>query len=424
LNSAMVTHIFILIFLLILSAIFSAAETAFSSANVLKIKSLAENNVKGSKMALKLLESPQKMISAILICNNVVNISASSFTSFVAVSHFGNAGVAIATIIITFLILIFSEITPKAIALIYWEKIVLSFALVIYIISKLLTPIIIFFDSIRNGIMYLLPLDPNEKVSSFTENELRTIVDFSHEEGIIESEERRMITNVVDFGDSLAKDVMVPRIDMSFANANSTYDELVEAFHEDKYTRMPVFSESRDNIIGVVNLKDLFFYQGEIDSFNLLDIVREPYYTYEYKKTSELLIEMRKASLSIAIVLDEYGATAGLITLEDLLEEIVGEIRDEYDEDEVDSIQVISELEFVVDGNTKIDDINERLKLNINTNDYDSIAGHLIYLLDHIPDLNESATDNIARYIVVAKDKNRIDKVRIIKNKDEKKDDE
>lgn len=399
-----------------LSAFFSAAETAFSSASILKIKSLADDNIKGAKTALALLEQPQKMISTILICNNIVNISASSLTSLIAVSNFGTKGVAISTVIITFLILVFGEITPKAIALVYWEKICLTFGLIIYIISKILTPIIMFFDFIRSLIMKLLPIDTNEKLSTITENELRTIVDFSHEEGVIESEERRMITNVVDFGDSYAKDVMVPRIDMSFVNVDSTYDELVEAFSIDKYTRMPVFSESRDNIIGIINIKDLFFYRAKEESFRIQDIIREPYYTYEYKKTSELLIEMRKESLSIAIVLDEYGATAGLITLEDLIEEIIGEIRDEYDEDEVDPINQISDNEFIVDGNTKIEDINEHIGLNILTQDYDSIAGHIISLLDRIPALNEKAEDEEATYIVKSMDKNRIDKVKIVKN--------
>jgi CBS domain containing-hemolysin-like protein len=261
-------------------------------------------------------------------------------------------------------------------------------------------------------------MDPKAKAGTITENELRTILDFSHEEGVIESEERRMITNVVDFGDSLAKDVMVPRIDMAFANVDFTYEELVQAFSKDKYTRMPVYSETRDNVIGIVNLKDVFFYNGDLENFNIVDIIREPYFTYEYKKTSELLIEMRRNSISLAIVLDEYGATVGLITIEDLLEEIVGEIRDEYDDDEEDSIKAVSENEFIVDGYTKLDEINEALGLDLESDDYDSIAGHIIYLLDHLPDEGESITDHNVVFTVAAVDKNRIDKVHILMKKD------
>jgi CBS domain containing-hemolysin-like protein len=228
-----------------------------------------------------------------------------------------------------------------------------------------------------------------------------------------------MITNVVDFGDALAKDVMVPRTDMAFANVELTYDELVQAFSEEKYTRMPVYSETRDNVIGIVNLKDVFFYHGNQEDFNIIDVIREPYFTYEYKKTSELLIEMRRNSISLAIVLDEYGATVGLITIEDLLEEIVGDIRDEYDDDEEDSIQALSENEYLVNGFTKLDEINEALGLELESDDYDSIAGHIIYLLDHLPDEGETVTDNNVVFTVAGVDKNRVDKVHILlKGKD------
>ncbi|HKL79788.1 MAG TPA: hemolysin family protein, partial [Mobilitalea sp.] len=290
--------------------------------------------------------------------------------------------------------------------------------------TKLLTPIIYIINKLCTGIMLFLHIDPKAKASAITENELRNILDYSHGEGVIESEERRMITNVVDFGDSLAKDVMVPRIDMAFANVDLTYDELVQSFGEDKYTRMPVYSESRDNVIGIVNLKDVFFYSGEKDLFSIVDIIRDPFFTYEFKKTSELLIEMRRESIPIAIVLDEYGATAGLITIEDLLEEIVGEIRDEYDYDEEDSIKAVSEYEYIVDGNTKLDDINDALGLDLESDDYDSIAGHIIYLLDHLPDEGETVTEDKVIYTVAAVDKNRIDKVHILLEHDEEEDKE
>ena len=223
------------------------------------------------------------------------------------------------------IILVFAEITPKSISAIK-RKVALRISGSVLIVTKLLTPVIFIINKLCNGIMRLLGTDPNEKPTPMTESELRTILEVSHEEGVLESEERRMITNVVDFGDSLAKDVMVPRIDMSFASVDLSYDELVQLFSVDKYTRLPVYSESRDNVIGIVNLKDVFFYNGKKEDFNILDIIREPYFTYEFKKTSELLIEMRRDSIALAIVLDEYGATAGLITIEDLLEEIVGEM--------------------------------------------------------------------------------------------------
>lgn len=412
----------ILLVLLILSAFFSGSETALTTVNKLRMRSLADDDVKGAKTVLKLIENPGKTLSAILIGNNIVNISASAIATTMAIHFWGNEWVGLVTGTLTLLILIFCEITPKSMSTIFAEKVSLRVAGPVYAFTKILTPISFIITKLCNGMMHLMGVNPKTKTSAITENELRTILDYSHEEGVIESEERRMITNVVDFGDSLAKDVMVPRIDMAFANVELSYDELVQAFAEDKYTRMPVFSENRDNVIGIVNLKDVFFYNGDKADFNIIDIIRDPYFTYEFKKTSELLIEMRRNSISLAIVLDEYGATAGLITIEDLLEEIVGEIRDEYDEDERDSIQAVSDNEYIVDGNTKLDDINETLDLELESDDYDSIAGHIIYLLDHLPDEGESVTDQNATFTVASVDKNRIDKVHILLNKNDEDD--
>ena len=413
------TQPIILFILLVLSAFFSGSETALTTVNKLRIRTLVDDDIRGAKTVGKLLENPSKMLSAILIGNNIVNISASALATTLVSQHFGNEWIGLVTGALTLFILIFGEITPKSMSTIYSEKIALRVAGPIYLMTKLLTPVIFIINKICIGLLLLLRMDPKAKTSAITENELRTILDFSHEEGVIESEERRMITNVVDFGDSLAKDVMVPRIDMAFANVDFTYNELIQAFGTEKYTRMPVYSETRDNVIGIVNLKDVFFYNGDTRNFNIVDIIREPYFTYEYKKTSELLIEMRRNSISLAIVLDEYGATVGLITIEDLLEEIVGEIRDEYDDDEEDCIQAVSENEFIVDGYTKLDEINETLGLNLESDDYDSIAGHIIYLLDHLPEEGESITDHGVLFTVASVDKNRVDKVHILLNHDE-----
>lgn len=408
-----VTQLIILGILLVFSAFFSSAETALQNVNKLRIRSLAEDNVKSAKRVNKLIENPGKFTSAILIGNIVANLIAVSIAATLPMEHYGRIGLVIGTGIIMLVILIFCEIIPKTIATIYSEKMSLKYGSIINFITIIMTPLIFIIEKVSLGILYLLHINPKAKSSIITEDELRSMVEVSHEEGVIESEERRMITNVVDFGDSLAKDVMVPRIDMVFSEDSLSYDELIELFSIDKYTRLPVYSESRDNVIGILNLKDLFFYNGSKEDFCIKNIMREPYFTYEYKKTSELLIEMRKESIPIAIVLDEYGATAGLITLEDLLEEIVGDIRDEYDDDEEDSIRCISESEYVADGNTKLGEINEVLGLNLESDDYDSIAGHMIYLLDHLPEVGESIIDENIQYTVDAIDKNRIDKVHI-----------
>lgn len=417
-----VTQLIILFVLLLLSAFFSSAETSLTTVNKIRIRNLAEEDVKGAKTVNKLIENPTKLLSAILIGNNIVNLSASSLATTLAVnicqslgvSDSASVGAGIATFVVTILVLIFGEITPKSLATIHAEKLSLAYGPIIYFITQLLTPIIFIINKLSYGLLKLFRVDLNYKGITITETELRTIVDVSHEEGVLESEERKMITNVVDFGDSLAKDIMVPRIDMVFADINLSYDELVELFSADKFSRIPVIDGSSDNVIGIINLKDVFFYQGARDTFHIKQLLRDPYFTYEFKKTSELLIEMRKASRSIAIVLDEYGATAGLITLEDLLEEIVGEIRDEYDGDEEDLIKQINSNEFIVDGFAKLDEVNEIIGSNLRSDDYDSIAGHIINLLEHLPEEGESIIDQNIKYTVQSLDKNRIDKIHIL----------
>ena len=403
-----------LFILLVLSSFFTASEAALNAVNKLRIRTLADDDVRGAKTAGKLIEEPRKMLSAISIGKNVAKLSASAMAAMMTSHYFGNQWVGLTVGILIFIFLIFGSIIPRTISSIYTEKVALTVAWPIYLLTRLLSPIILVFNFICNGLLKLIGIDTKAKTAAITESELRTLLDYSHEEGVIESEERRMITNVVDFGDSLAKDVMVPRTDMAFANVDFTYDELVQAFADDKYSRLPVYSDTRDNVIGIVNLKDVFFYNGDKETFNITGIMREPYFTYEYKKTSELLIEMRRDSIALAIVLDEYGATVGLLTIEDLLEEIVGEIRDEYDDDEEDSIKIISEHEYIVDGFTKLDEINEVLGLNLESDDYDSIAGHIIFLLDHLPEEGELVEDNNVVFTVAAVDKNRVDKVHIL----------
>lgn len=397
--------------LLILSAFFSSAETALTTSNKIRLRTMADDGNKRAKKVLEITDDSGKMLSAILIGNNIVNISASSIATALAMRVFGSAGAGIATGILTLLILIFGEISPKTIATIYADDISLAYAGIISLLMKVMTPAIYLINKLSMGFLILIRVNADNAKNSMTEDELRIIVDVSHEEGVIEREEREMINNVFDFGDAQAKEVMVPRIDMIFADVNSSYQQLIETFREDKFTRLPVYEGSTDNVIGIINMKDLLLYVDK-DTFSIRDILRRPYYTYEHKSTAELLIEMRKSSINIAIVLDEYGATAGLITLEDLLEEIVGEIRDEYDMDEEDSIQKISNQEYMIQGSMNLEDLCSLLKLDWSSENYDSIGGYMIGLLDHLPEAGESVTTPEHIYLRVEDmDKNRINKI-------------
>lgn len=414
-SSGDIFQIVILVILLLLSAFFSSAETALITVNRIRLRTLAEDGDARAERVLRITDDSGKMLSAILIGNNIVNLSASSIATSLAIRLWGSMGAGIATGVLTLLILLFGEISPKTLATIHSERIALSYSGVVEMFMKVMTPVIYIINKLSTGFLTLLRVDPNAGTQQMTEEELRTIVDVSKESGVIESEEHTMINNVFDFGDAQAKEVMVPRIDMTFANIESTYDELIEIFQEDKFTRLPIYEETTDNVVGILNMKDLLLYKDK-EHFSIRDIMREPYFTYEHKNTAELFFEMRQSSISLAIVLDEYGATAGLITLEDLLEEIVGEIRDEYDTDEEDPFIQLNEREFIVLGSTNLDDLCEALDLDFTSEDYDTIGGYLIGLLDHLPEENEIIiTDDDVLLRVEQMDKNRIEKIYIKK---------
>lgn len=382
------------IILLCLSAFFSSSETALTTVNQIRMRTLADNGDKRAARVLRVTGNPGKMLSAILIGNNIVNLSASSISTSLAIHLFGNTGAGIATGILTFLILIFGEVTPKTMATIKADSMSLTAAAPIGFLMKILTPVIFIINKLSLGLMFLLHVNIKDAQKKMTEEELRTIVDVSQENGVIEHEERDMIHNLFDFGDAEAKEIMVPRIDMTFVQADATYQEVLDIFRQDMFTRLPVYEDSTDNVIGIINMKD-FLLQNDTPEFSVRNLLREPYFTYEHKNTADLFLEMRKSSISLAIVLDEYGVTAGLITLEDLLEEIVGEIRDEYDADEEDDITRISDREFYVLGSANLNDVSEALSLHFTSDDYDTIGGYCLGLLDHLPEKNEIIlTDN------------------------------
>ncbi len=375
--------------LVFLSAFFSSAETAFSTVNRVRLRTLAEEDNKGAIRVLAILEQYGKMLSAILIGNNIVNLSASSLMTTFAISMWGNKAVGIATGVLTFVILMFGEIIPKTWAMQRAEPIALLFAPLIRLLMTILTPVIFLVDMLSNWILRLLHISSEGNNFSITEKELKTYVDVSHEGGAIESEERALIYNVFDFGDTVAKDIMIPRIQMTTVPLSATYQELLSTFQSCMFTRLPVYDGDPDHIIGIVNIKDFILVKDK-EKFSLKKILREAYYTYEYKNVSDLLMEIREKSSSIAFVLSEYGATVGMITMEDIIEELVGEIRDEYDADEEELIQETEEGQYLVEGGMKLNDINDALNISLESEDYDSIGGLMIEKLDRLPQDQET----------------------------------
>ncbi|MBP3853567.1 MAG: HlyC/CorC family transporter [Erysipelotrichaceae bacterium] len=409
----------ILLILLMLSAFFSSSETAMISCNAIRMRTLSKEGNKKADQVLKVLENKEKMLSAILIGNNLVNTFAASISATIAYS-FGGAAVSIATFLITLLILIFGEITPKTIATQHADELALSIVDIIAFLMVLFTPVIVFVNAFSGLLLKLLGNDTKEK-PTLTETELRTIVDVSHEEGVIEKDEKELIHNVFDFGDSKAKDVMVPRVHVCMAEDTSTYQDLVELFRREQFTRIPVYHETIDNVIGLVNMKDLLLYE-DLQHFRIEDVLREAYFTYENKPISELMLEMQRSMINMAIVLDEYGELAGVVTLEDIIEEIVGEVRDEYDSHEDANIRQLSGRVFDVKGHLSLHDLNDALHLDLDSEDYDSIGGLVIDRLGHLPEMNDKIyLEDGTRIQVIRLSKNRILEVRISLPKEKKK---
>ena len=408
-----ILQIGLLIVLLLGSGFFSASETSLMSLSKIRIRYMEEEGVKGAKLVSSLIEKSSDLLSSILVGNNVVNIAATSVSTSLFINIFGDGGVAIATAVMTVLVLIFGEITPKTIAANSPEKIAVIVSKPISIIMKITKPIVWVFN-LLTGIIFKIMGIENDGVKPFiTEEELKAMVNVSHEEGVLEIEEREIINNVFQFGDMQAKEAMIQRLDMIAVNIEDSYDEIIELFKSEKLSRLPVYQESIDDIVGILNIKDIIFLSDEeIQNFNIKNYVREAFFTYEFKKITQLLEEMKKEKSQMAIVVDEYGGTAGLLTIEDLVEVIVGDIDDEYDEEEEEIVKV-SDNEYLVEGSTKISDVNEQIGINFESDEFDSIGGFIIGYLKRIPEENELIEVGNVKFSVESIDKNRINKLRI-----------
>ena len=420
-TDSIIQLVFIII-LLLLSAFFSSAEPAFTTVNRIKIRSLIESGSKRAMTVDRIIENKGKMLSAILIGNNIVNLSASTLTTSLVISLWGNYATGIATGILTILVLIFGEISPKTAATLYADTFALAYAPVIRGLMTVLTPVIYIIDKLAGVVLKLLGLDQKNMNQAITEEELRTFVDVSHEDGVIEQEEKEIINNLFDFGESKVKDIMIPRIDMSLIDVESEYLDVINIYKETKYSRFPVYEDNPDNVVGVLNIKDLITAPTG-QAFNLKSIMRKPYFVYEQKNTSELFREMQKSSISIAIVIDEYGTSVGMVTTEDLLEEIVGDIRDEYDQDEEEEFKQLASHVYRIDAAYKLDDINSEIGCHLESDDNDSIGGYIIEKLDRFPKTGDHFTIDNLEFIIEKASKARIDSILMKVHEDESSDD-
>ena len=405
------TLIGILAILVFCSSFFSATETAYSSINKIKLKNMASAGSRKAQKALELADGYDRLLSTILVGNNVVNILASSLATVLFVQNlgFGDAGVSLSTAVMTVVILIFGEISPKSIAKETPEKFAMAVAGVIGFIQTLLTPINFLFSLWKKLLSMLFKVENDD---SMTQEELLTIVEEAQNEGDLEAHESDLICAAIEFNDLDVKDILTPRVDVVAVDVTDSLDEIELMFRNNNFSRLPVYENSIDNIVGVIHEKDFYnLYYNHMGTFK--SITQTLLYTSPHVKISTLLKQLQSSKTHMAVVLDEYGATAGLITLEDMLEEIVGEIRDEYDEDEEEAFIRISENEYLVEGAMKLDDLNDRLDTHLESEDYDSIGGLVIGLLDHLPEEGEEVTFGNLRLVVEKVEKNRIDTIHL-----------
>lgn len=410
-----------LVILIALSSFFSASETALMSLNKIRLRHMVEEEVPGAKLVEKLIDDPNRLLGAILIGNNIANIGASALATVIATKIFGESGVGIATGIITILVLIFGEITPKSIAKQRAEDVALKVAKAIEFIVVIFKPLVYIFTAISSFFIRILGGDPNEAKSFITEEELKTMVGVSEKEGVLENVEKEMIFNVFEFADLQVKDVMVQRVDIVAVDEEATYEEVMDVIKNEQFSRIPVYNQTIDNVMGFLNVKDFAMIENLREDFNIAKYIRDPFYTFEFKKIVELFKEMKKSRNHIAVVLDEYGGTVGIITIEDLVEEIVGEIEDEYDE-EKKPVEVVKENEYIMDGSVKLHDISDLIGINMDSEEFDSVGGLMIGELGRMPEEKEEVLVNNIRFIIERIDKNRIKKVRMFTNEQNQED--
>ena len=408
-----------LMILLALSAFFSGAETALFSLNKLHLKKLQrKEQTLQVESIVKLLDDPQRTLITILIGNMFVNITASSLATYLAIKLFGNIGVGIASGFMVFMILVFGEVVPKSLAITQAEKISKRVARTIELLSMILFPLVKLLKLLINGLYNLFRMNKNRGKKEITEEDLITLINVGKDEGVIEEQEKKMIKNIFEFGDTTVKEVMIPRVDIDFAPHDISLTSIVNMIKKSGHSRIPVYEGTIDNIIGILYVKDILKIYRELfqlkEIFDVKKILRKAYFVPENKKIDELLDIFQKDRIQIAIVIDEYSGTDGLVTMEDVLEEIVGEIIDEYDK-EIELFKKIDENTFIADGMINIDKINEVLHVKIPEDDFETLGGFIYKLIEKVPREEEEIIYKNIKIIIKRVIKNRIKRVKIIK---------
>jgi putative hemolysin len=412
-------YVVLFIVCLILSAFFSSSETAFISLQKVRVQSLIDKKVSGAKLVSRMIERPERLLSTILLGNNFFNTAAAALATALAIRIWPSQGVLISTIVVTILLLVFSETTPKTIATRHAEGMALFYARPIETLAWLLRPFVVALSWIASGFSKMFGGAPVSR-SLASEEEIRTMISMGHREGTVEEEEAAMLHNVFDFGNRPVMEVMVPRTEVIWITKGTKLADFLKLYAENPLSRFPVYDDNIDNVVGILAVKDIVMAQakGNFNSDDTIDdLIRPAYFTPETKRVSELFTEMRDKNYRMTVIIDEYGGTAGIVSLSGLMEEIVGPVGDELAAIEKD-YETINEYTFQVDGGMRVEEANEEMKLNIpEGEDYETVAGFVLDLLGHIPKQGEQLKYKDYKIVITEMRGMKIEKIRLIKEK-------
>lgn len=391
-----------LVALLVLSAIFSSAETAFLSTNKIRLRNLQEDGDKKADLVLDLLENQNRLISTLLVGNNIVNISSSALATKMATDYFGDAGVGIATGIMTLLVLVFGEVVPKNLAAAHAEGWAMFIAPFMKVMSVILTPVVVLLTKLSDTVVRFSKKNKEED-QTITEDEFKILVNVGQEEGVFDESETEMINSIMEFDETYVKAIMVPRIDIVAVDVEDSINEALRLIIDGGHSRIPAYEDSIDNIVGILYAKDIFEHlDADFNELKVKALIRDAYYIPETKKVSDLLNELRLKKVHMAIILDEYGGTNGLVTIEDLIEEIIGDIQDEYDVEE-DLIVMHSDNQLMADARAPIGDVEEAFDVELDEeiledSEADTIGGLAFEHLGGIPEVDDEVT--VGRFLI------------------------
>ena len=401
-----------LLLLLILSGFFSGSETALLSLDKLRVLFLQQKQRRNADKLAKLLDNPDRLLSGILVGNNLVNIAASVIATGLFVSYFGEQGEWLTVLILTPILLIFSEVCPKTYAAQYPEK--MSFLVLnpIRLVVWILAPVIFIVSSISR-LMTSFIRKKDAEILSVSEDEIRAMIEVGEESGSVAAEQRKMLHGIFDLSETRVRDIMLPRTEVTGVDISADFQEVLAVARETRHSRFPVFSEDLDTIVGVINSKDILGYVGKTEQFSLKELCRQPYFVPESKRIGVLLQSFRKKREHLAIVVDEYGGVEGIVTLEDVVEEIVGDIHDEYDAEEMD-FRKLGENHYLVDAVMPLREVNRRFDLNLPEEHVTTLAGHLLQIMGKIPVEGDTCEEGNLLFRVRRMEERRIEEIEMV----------